>query len=215
VTAELGQTQNPQALVPGDAGAVRQTSQNLTTYGDALHDAGQGLHRIDTSQGWSGPAADAFRAVFDGQPNKWIDAGDAFHTAAAALDTYAGTLTWAQQQAADAIRLWNQGQATTDAAVAAHAHAVQQAQAGAMASGSMPVPMLPFADPGAAQRSTAQDLLNRARSQLLSAGNTAADAIGHARDQAPQKPASGTRSATPCPDSAMTSSMPVRTWSTA
>lgn len=188
MTAELGQTQDPKALVPGDAGAVRQTSQNLTTYGDGLHNAGQGLNRIDTSQGWSGPASDSFRAVFHGQPGKWTDAGDAFHTAAAALDTYAGTLAWAQQQAADAIRLWNQGQAATDAAKAAHAQAVQEAQAGAMASGSLPIPMLSFADPGAAQRSAAEDMLNRARGQLVSAGNTAADAVGHARDKAPQKP---------------------------
>jgi hypothetical protein len=65
---------------------------------------------------------------------------------------------------------------------------VQQAQSQVMASGSLPVPMLPFADPGASQRSAAQDLLNRARSQLTSAGNTAAEAVGRARDKAPEQP---------------------------
>jgi hypothetical protein len=139
-------------------------------------------------KGWSGPASDAFRAVYHGQPGQWLDAGDAFHTAAGALTTYADTLAWAQQQATDAVRQWNQGQAVTDAARAAHAQAVQQAQAGAMASGSLPVPILPFADPGAGQRAAAQDTLSRARNQLTSAGNTAADTVGHARDKAPQKP---------------------------
>lgn len=188
MTAELGQTQDPKALVPGDAAALHQTAENLTTYGDGLHNAGQGLNRIDTTSGWSGPAADAFRAVFHGEPAKWLDAGDAFHTAAGALQSYAGTLTWAQSQAADAIRLWNQGQAATDAAVAAHAQAVKDAQTQAMASGSLPVPMLPFADPGAGKRSAAEEMLHRARGQLDTAGKTAAEAVGQARDKAPQKP---------------------------
>lgn len=188
MSAELGKTQDPKALIPGDAGAIHRAAGNLTAYGDALQNAGQGLTRIDTTQGWSGPAADAFRAVFHGQPGKWLDAGDAFHTASAAVNTYADTLAWAQQQAADAVRQWNAGQAATNAAIAAHQQAVEQAQAGAMASGSFPVPMLPFTDPGAAQRAAAQDTLDRARNQPNSAGNTAADTVGQARDKAPQKP---------------------------
>jgi hypothetical protein len=51
MTAELGDTQDPTALVPGSPAAIHQTAQNLTTYGDALHDAGQGLGSIDTTQG--------------------------------------------------------------------------------------------------------------------------------------------------------------------
>jgi Putative T7SS secretion signal domain len=47
-------------------------------------------------------------------------AGDAFHTAAGALDAYASTLVWAQQQAAAAISLWSQGQAATRQAMAQH-----------------------------------------------------------------------------------------------
>jgi hypothetical protein len=188
VTAELGQTGDPAQLVPGDVDAIHRTVHALTVYGDALHDAGHGLGRIDTAEGWSGPAADAFRVVFHGQPGKWLDAGDAFQEAAKAVERYAETLRWAQHQATDAISVWAQGQAATDAAKAAHATAVEHAQTMALAGAATPMPILPFADPGAAQRSAAQRTLDRARDQLAAAGSTAAGAVGDARDKAPEKP---------------------------
>ena len=83
--AELGETDDPRALVPGDAASITATAQQLRTRGDTLHEAGSGLQRIDTSDGWSGEAADTFRAKFQGQPGKWLEAGDCFHSAADAL----------------------------------------------------------------------------------------------------------------------------------
>jgi hypothetical protein len=50
----LGETNDPRELVPGDAGAVTATARALRTRGDALHQAGAGLQRIDTTDGWSG-----------------------------------------------------------------------------------------------------------------------------------------------------------------
>jgi hypothetical protein len=130
--------------------------------------------------------------VFHGQPAKWLKAGDAFHAAAGALDGYASTLVWAQQQAAAAISVWNQGQAATRQAMAEHAQAVQQAQrqVAAAAAAGVPatMPEIPFADPGEKMRQTARDLLDHARGQLASAGDTAAAIVGKARDQAPRKP---------------------------
>ncbi|MFF5295661.1 WXG100 family type VII secretion target [Paractinoplanes globisporus] len=108
--AELGETDDPRALVPGDATAIVATAQQLRARGDALHEAGTGLRRIDTGDGWSGRAADAFRARFQGQPGRWLEAGDCFHSAADALTSYSGTLTWAQREAARAIAQWNAGQ---------------------------------------------------------------------------------------------------------
>jgi ribosomal protein S15P/S13E len=188
----LGHTSDPKALVPGDPAAVTRTADGMTAYDDELHNAGQGLRTIDTTEGWSGQAADNFRAVYHGQPSKWLTAGDAFHAAATAVTNYASTLTWAQQQAAEAIQLWNDGQAATAQARAAHDQAVQQAQqhaAAQTASGSPAVaPAIPFVDPGEAARAAACDNLYRARTQLGSAGDTAAGAVGRARDQAPPKP---------------------------
>jgi len=121
-----------------------------------------------------------------------LKAGDAFHTAAAALDSYAATLTWAQRQAAEAISLWNQGQAATGQARAQHALAMQQAlqEAATRTAADIPTtaPDIPFVDPGETKRQAARSILDRARSQLSSAGDTASGVVGKARDQAPKKP---------------------------
>ncbi|MEV0088698.1 putative T7SS-secreted protein [Saccharopolyspora sp. NPDC050642] len=178
--AELGETSDPKALVPGNADRIHKTAWSMTVYGDLLHEAGTGLQRIDTTEGWNGEAAEQFRSAFDGEPAKWLEAGDCFHTASTALKTYSATLTWAQGQAAEAVRLWDQGQAATREAAAQHDEAVQQAPPGA--------PVVPFTDPGEAQRQAARDTLHRARSQLSAAGEVAADAVGQARDRAPEEP---------------------------
>jgi hypothetical protein len=114
--AELGQTGDPTALIPGDPDSLQRTIWSLRAYGDLLNLAGEGLARIDTGAGWEGTAGDAFRAVYHGQPGKWLTAGDAFHDAASAVESYAGTLNWAQEQAANAIRLWASGTADHQAA---------------------------------------------------------------------------------------------------
>lgn len=88
--------------------------------------------------------------------------------------------------------MWNQAQAATTAAKTRHDQAVQQAteRARELTAAGTPTTAapIPFFDPGAGQRAAAQDMLARARSQLDSAGNTAADAIARARDTAPPKP---------------------------
>lgn len=101
--AELGETSDPKALVPGNADSIHKTAWSMTVYGDLLHEAGAGLQRIDTEDGWSGEAADQFRSAFDGEPTKWLEAGDCFHAASKALETYTSTMTWAQGQATEAI----------------------------------------------------------------------------------------------------------------
>ncbi|MGH3621910.1 MAG: putative T7SS-secreted protein [Sciscionella sp.] len=68
--AELGETNDPAELVPGDPCALHDTAYSMTGYGDTLYEAGAGLRCIDTTEGWSGKAADAFRDVFDGQPGR-------------------------------------------------------------------------------------------------------------------------------------------------
>ncbi|MEU6235634.1 putative T7SS-secreted protein [Kitasatospora sp. NPDC047058] len=116
MAAELGATSDPKALIPGSPAAVYSTEAELRAYGDHLHQAGAGLLRIDTTEGWQGEAGDAFRKAFHGQPGKWLRAGDAFHEAADALGAYVPTLVWAQSRAAAAIGQWNAGdrQAATE-----------------------------------------------------------------------------------------------------
>jgi hypothetical protein len=175
--AELGQTSNPDDLIPGNPAVLTATAAAWRHYGDALTEAGTGLQRIETTQGWTGPAGDAFRAKFQGQPSQWLQAGGCFDDAAGALDRYVSTLQWAQAQAADAIGQWNRGQAATQQAEQVHA---QNEQATGQST--------PFTDPGASLRQAAQNTLGAARAQLNSAGNAAAAAVGAARDQAPAQP---------------------------
>ncbi|MEU6231808.1 putative T7SS-secreted protein [Kitasatospora sp. NPDC047058] len=174
---ELGETSDPKELVPGDPDSVSSTSAWLKSYGDTLHSAGEGLKKIDTTDGWSGDAGDAFREAFEGEPTKWLDAGDCFHDAATALTAYGTTLAWAQGQAADAIRQWDAAQAATSKAKSEHQDAVKDAGHD-----------LPFTDPGEGARGTARHTLDTARSQLKSAGDTAADKIAKVRDKAPEEP---------------------------
>lgn len=177
MAAELGETNDPTQLIPGNPGSITATAQALRLRGDSLREAGTGLQRIDTSDGWSGAAADAFRAKFQGQPGKWLVAGDCFHASADALTSYAGTLTWAQKEAATAIAQWNAGQANTQQATTQHQQAEQQAGHS-----------LAFTDPGEAGRRAARSTLDNARKQLDTAGDDAATTAGHARDKAPEKP---------------------------
>ncbi|MFR9728112.1 putative T7SS-secreted protein [Saccharopolyspora sp. MS10] len=178
---ELGSTTDPRALIPGYADAVTSTAAAMRSYAESLHEAGAGLKRIDTTEGWEGEAADGFRSAFDGEPTKWLQAGDAFHHAAEALEQHSTTLAWAQQQAIEAITLWNQGKAATNYARSQHDRAVEQAPPGTSPG------QIPFHDPGEAKRQQARNVLDRARDQVATSGERAADVIGHARDEAPDR----------------------------
>jgi hypothetical protein len=174
--AELGETNDPRQLVPGNPAALATTVQSMRTWANELERAGVGLSRIDTTDGWSGPAGDAFREKFQGQPGGWLRAGDSFLDAADALESYANTLTWAQDQASQAITQWNTAQNTT--AQAKDAYARYQERGGTE----------PFQDPGESGRASARKQVDTARANLKTAGDGAAEIVGAARDKAPQKP---------------------------
>lgn len=170
--AELGETEDPRALIPGSAPAVGATARSLRARGNDLAMTGNGLKRIDTADGWSGEAADAFHAKFRGQPGKWLEASDCFRGAAGALETYVYTLAWAQGEAAAAIKDWN-------AAVAASRQAQDAYAKDQIGS---------FADPGEPARAAARQRLDHARTQLKSAARDAASKVKGLRDKAPERP---------------------------
>lgn len=176
--AELGESQDPQQLVPGKPEAIEENSRVLWARATQAADAAQGLRAIDTGA-WEGPGAQAFHDKFSYEPGKWFAAADSLQAAASALDSYSATLRWAQAQATEAIQLWNQGQAVTQQAKAQHDQAAAQAAA-------QNQPISPFADPGEASRQAARDALNRARTQLNEAGDDAATALRDATERAPQ-----------------------------
>lgn len=173
MSAELGETTDPVALVPGSESGIVDLVWALRQYGDSLVEAGDGLKRIDTDAGWRGEAADAFREAYSSQPSRWLTAGDSFHVAANSLDGYANTLGWAQRQAESAISLYSQGDQQTAEAERFYA---EHGGTG------------PFTDPGEATRNSARELLTSARNQLNSAGSDAAGAIEAAFKDAPEEP---------------------------
>ena len=91
MAAELGSTRVPTELIPGDLDGILGTASSMASYGDVLHEAGEGLKRIDSTEGWSGEAAEQFRSAFDGEPTRWLEAGDCFHDAATALAWASGS----------------------------------------------------------------------------------------------------------------------------
>lgn len=186
--SELGQARDPIALVPGNPGAVRQTAAAMADSATVFSAAGDGLMKIDDG-GWTGQVADRFHEVFDREPGRWITAGEVFTDASQALIGYAGTLEWAQGQAAEAIALWEQAEGATRQAEDKHRAAVAQAQADALALSAASVLTvsagIPFHDPGEAMRQVAYENLDHARRQLEDAGNHAERILAQGRDKAP------------------------------
>ena len=172
MAAQLGETTDKTALVPGIPESVHTVVRTLTDRGGELETVGDALGRVDTPS-WTGSAASAFWDSFGPEKANWFTAADALTSAADTLSAYADTLSWAQGQAQYAIDLWAQGEAATADARLAHQDTLNEYR-------SMGLPdseLAPFADPGAELRQEAQSILDTARTTLLEAGNTAAGAF--------------------------------------
>ncbi|MBM2617286.1 hypothetical protein JIG36_17165 [Actinoplanes sp. LDG1-06] len=175
---ELGATYDPLALVPGDPAAIRANASSLLSRSADAERAGDGLVAIDTDA-WTGVAAEEFREKFHYEPAKWYAASDSLGTAGDVLNTYAHTLEWAQGQAADAIRQWDEAEAQTRAARQQY----DQTVAGTASDQAIPA----FVDAGEPGREAARSMLGLARQQVDTAGRTAARFLDQEADAAPRK----------------------------
>ena len=162
--AELGESADPAALLPGDPDAVRSVASAMARLGSALVGAGDGLRCIDTGD-WQGDAADAFRLAFDPVPPHWTGTGEAFLQAADGITDVAETLDRARTDAAAAVQLWDAAQA-----LSAQPRGAQET------------------DPGQDGRVAASERLHAARSAVVEAGDRAAPIVARARDLAPATP---------------------------
>jgi RHS repeat-associated protein len=194
---QLGQTTDRTELVHGDVNTINAAAGHLRNFATAFGNTSQGLSAIDTSH-WAGDAATAFQAVYVPHTEQWTTAQQACGNAATALSGYAGTVGWAQDQAQQAINLYQQGTQATqqaqtqyNAQVDAYNTAAQNYNAAFTAGddpGTPPAQPAPFTDPGAALRQQAQQLLDQARQRRDAAAQTAAGALADATNLAPQKP---------------------------
>lgn len=108
MAAELGETKDPKELIPGEAGNLENAAQSLRKRSGTFEDVGQGLGAVRIP-GWTGQASDRFWEEFSGEKKNWLYAADSMTDAAAAVSKYAGVLSSAQQQAREAIALWDSG----------------------------------------------------------------------------------------------------------
>jgi uncharacterized protein YukE len=164
--------------VPGDPAVIRAAAEVLRARAGHAARVGDGLVNIDTGA-WEGEAANAFREKFTYEPNKWYATANSMSTAVDALTAYAHTLRWAQAQASEAIRLWDEGEAESGRARHAYHEAVAQA------APEQPLP--PFVDPGEPGRQAARDTLRIARDHVSQEGFAAARFLDQEADAAPRK----------------------------
>jgi uncharacterized protein YukE len=172
--ADLGQTDDPKKLIPGNPEAIGEVVRSFRDQGDKLEDVGLGLGAIRID-GWTGSASNAFWDKFAPEKTNWLRGHDALQEAAKALSRYADAVQAAQHKAADAIELWEQGEAATRQARAEHEQAVAGNEATGVAGVGACAP-----DPGEQLRQQAREVLTRARGQLSEEGERVASAI---RDQ--------------------------------
>lgn len=188
---ELGSTDDPMLLVPGDSQAILKSTQGLTILGDAMVQAADGMAHIDTSSHWSGEAADSFRAYFHDHPAQWAKGG-ALSTAGKALQPWAEVLVWAQNEAAACIAQYDRGHQTTEQAKKQFTASVDNYNSRVDAAnnngGPPPGPMPQWTDPGQADRDAAQHRLDAAYAKLKSAAQTGLAAVGQCRDSLPEEP---------------------------
>ncbi|MFD7921629.1 putative T7SS-secreted protein [Streptomyces sp. NPDC059740] len=191
----LDESDDPKELVHGDVSQLHETVSHLKDFREALEQVGQNLRKLDTGD-WQGEAADRFREKYENHPKKWLYAADACGDAGKALEKYAHTVSWAQQQAREAIEEYAEGRRATAHAKQAYDHRIaafeadcraydEQSRSGATDLGMPPADPGDFHDTGQAKRDAAQHRLDSARRQRDEAAETAQHAVRTALEHAP------------------------------
>lgn len=181
----------PQDLIPGSVEQIDATINALVSVGVPCQDVGDTLPKLDT-QAWTGPAAQAFHAVYDPQPEVWIFLGVGLNHLSDALKTWRDAVQHGQAEAGLALQEYHEAQAMTHASMDAYQQQVQahnDAVVGAaMGITPAPAPLLPMDDLGASLRQQAIQRLADARQAVADAEGQAILAVGAARDALPEQP---------------------------
>ncbi|MFI7387464.1 putative T7SS-secreted protein [Streptomyces sp. NPDC049813] len=183
----LGHTDDPTELVHGKPGAIRGAAKHLKDFSTAFDKVGRGMRKVDAS-GWKGEAGDVFHRKISIHPAKWAQAADACEDAAKALDSYADSVKWAQDKAQDAIDAYNRGKRTSAESAKAYNKKIDAYNAKALAGEDPGPEPEPWKDPGAAERATAEHILEDARRARNEAGARAEAAVASALAHAPAEP---------------------------
>ncbi|WP_295839725.1 putative T7SS-secreted protein [uncultured Microbacterium sp.] len=164
--AELGDTDDPTALVPGEPGSVFAYAEQCRAAASGCERAADELAGLRQVDGWEGDSADAFAQRVTIELKAWDDLTEKLNAAAGAWEQYATVLGWGQQKAGDAIAMFAHAAALTAAAAA-------QSPAQLGPRGDTGPGTRAFPDPGSGPRSDARALLAYARESVA---DTAAEA---------------------------------------
>ncbi len=176
---ELGSTHDPVALIPGSPDGIADAAVAWRAAGQSASRLSESVFGVSPADAWTGSSAEAFEHRRTTIADSWAAMGEALTLSAAACDAYEATLRWAQKQAAEAIRLWNEGQASTRNAQIAHRE--QERSAGGLSI----VPT--FVDPGDAARIAAAEVLQTARGAVEEGAAEAAMQLRVAHEATPEK----------------------------
>ncbi|TYQ14288.1 UNVERIFIED_ORG: RHS repeat-associated protein [Gordonia westfalica J30] len=110
---ELQRSKDPKELVLGDPGGIRDLAAKFTGFAGNFTSAGEGIRGISAGN-WTGDGAAGFQDATASQVPRWFAAADAASKAAAALSSWAGVVEFAQQKAAEAVRVWEEGERKRD-----------------------------------------------------------------------------------------------------
>ncbi|WP_028472130.1 WXG100 family type VII secretion target [Nocardioides alkalitolerans] len=102
--ADLDAGLTPEELVVGQPEVIEQAAAEADRMAEQLLDIRQALEYIEVD--WEGEAAQAFRNLFDFQPDRFRDAALRFQEASIALSDYAATLAAAKAVASNAWALY-------------------------------------------------------------------------------------------------------------
>ncbi|MFT4397311.1 putative T7SS-secreted protein [Gordonia lacunae] len=105
----LDETKDPRELILGDPAGITSLAEKFTGFAGNFVTAGEGLRAISVDD-WSGDGGQEFADAIGRQVPPWFAAGDAAAKAAAALTGWAGVVAFAQQKAAEAVRIWEEGE---------------------------------------------------------------------------------------------------------
>ncbi|MFF8428281.1 putative T7SS-secreted protein [Streptomyces sp. NPDC016566] len=184
---QLGQTEEANELVHGNADKIRESAKHLKDFHGAFDKVSSGLKKVDSS-GWQGEGGDAFREKFGVHPTKWAQAAEACASAAGALESYADTVKWAQGQAKEAVELYKKGVKASKDATDAYNKKVDAYNAKIKANEDPGPRPDPFQDPGKADVKAAAEKLADARKQRNTAASEAQDKVKAALAHAPAEP---------------------------
>ena len=168
IAASLGQTSDPEELVPGSVSTVQRDADDLVRQAESVESTGASIGARGVTR-WEGMAADGYVQRRDDLALRLNAVGQVFRFGADALRSYADVLSWGQGRAAHAAALWARG--TQQSVTAAR-------QTGRVVLGDRVVgnamPATTSSDPGLATKQQAEAILADARSVVAAAGEAAA-----------------------------------------